>query len=96
MRSKIGTVIVIMLALLVLPSCSGDWWNTIERKKVEYLDGNYDVTFASEGHIKTWHVLNDKVTTVADKGYYYFWANNKGKKIYVQTPVRMSYVEEIK
>jgi hypothetical protein len=40
-------------------------------------------------------VRNGKVTAEPEKGYYYFWATLNGKKLYVQTPIGRSYIEEI-
>ena len=44
---------------------------------------------------ESWEVLDGKVTTEPDKGYYYFWATVNGNKVYVQTPIARTYIEEV-
>lgn len=86
----------IMTALLVLMSgCSEEQQNKLSRLGVTWLEGDYRVTYADGEHVKSWDVLDGKVTTEPEKGYYYFWATVNGKKIYVQTPIGRSYLEEI-
>ena len=78
----------------LLSACTEDQQNNISRVGVTWLDGDYKVTYAEGGHVKEWTILDGKVTTEADKGYYYFWARSGGKKIYVQTPIERTYIEE--
>lgn len=77
--------------LLLLTACSEDQQNQLARKVVEYLDGNYQVTYANGSTSKTWTVRNGKVTS-NPKGYYFFWDE---KKHYVQTPIENTFIEEI-
>ena len=83
-----------------IPGCSKDDINRFKRKKIEYLDGNYDVTYANGNTSKTWHVIDGKVTSESKKGYYHFWAtktiNGKSKKMYVQTPIENTFFEQVK
>jgi len=81
---------------LLLGGCSEEQQNKLSRLGVTWLEGNYRVTFAEGNHLKTWNVIDGKVTSESQKGYYYFWAMENGKKIYVQTPIMRSYIEEIK
>ncbi len=81
----------IMGLLILLSGCTQDQQNQLSRKAVEFLDGNYLVTYANGSTTKTWTINNGKVTT-SDKGYYYFWDN---KKHYVQTPIENTFIEEI-
>jgi hypothetical protein len=83
------------LLLLLLGGCSEEQQNKISRLGVTWLEGDYRVTYADGEHVKSWTVKDGKVTTEADKGYYYFWATVEGKKIYVQTPIYRTYIEEI-
>jgi hypothetical protein len=83
---------LIAAALILLTACTQDKQNEISRKLVEFLDGNYVVTYANGQTAKTWIIKNGKVTST-DKGYYYFW-DEKGR--YVQTPVENTFIEEIK
>ena len=53
------------------------------------------MTYADGLHVKSWIVRDGKVTTEPAKGYYYFWANEDGKSMYIQMPVSRSYIEEI-
>jgi len=82
--------ITLFALLILLTGCSQDWFNRLSRKAVEYMDGNYKVTYANGNTEKTWVVKNGKVTT-SEKGYYYFWDENKH---YVQTPMENTFVEE--
>jgi hypothetical protein len=45
--------------------------------------------------LKQWTVHDAKVTSEPGKGYYYFWVEENGKKLYVQTPIERTYIEEI-
>jgi uncharacterized protein YcfL len=80
-----------LLISLLLIGCTQDQQNKLSRKVVEFMDGDYLVTFASGPASKTWKIKNGKVTST-DKGYYYFWDE---KKHYVQVPVENTTIEEI-
>ena len=60
-----------------------------------FLEGDYRVTYADGSHVKSWEVHDGKVTSEPEKGYYYFWIKVDGKKHYVQTPIALTYIEEI-
>ena len=83
-------IIKLLGMLILLGGCTQDQQNQLSRKAVEFLDGNYLVTYANGSTVKTWTINNGKVTT-SDKGYYYFWDN---KKHYVQTPIENTFIEE--
>lgn len=85
----------VMAAVLVGTGCTEEAQNKISRLGVTWLEGDYRVTFAEGQHVKQWLVQDSKVTTEPDKGYYYFWAVDNGKKLYVQTPINRTYIEEI-
>lgn len=95
---KTITLILLISVLPIFFSCTQDTQQKIMRKKIEYFDGDFKVTFVSGGqHIKQWTVKNGKITAVPQKGYYFFWARNEqGKKFYVQSPIARTYIEEIK
>lgn len=82
--------------LLLLTACSEEQQNRISRIGVSWLEGDYQITYAAGNHVKTWTVLDGKVTSEPGKGYYYFWAVKDGKKVYVQTPIERTYIEAIK
>lgn len=84
-------IIKLICLLLLLTACSQDQQNQLARKVVEYLDGNYQITYANGSTSKTWIVRNGKVTS-NPKGYYFFWDE---KKHYVQTPMENTFIEEI-
>lgn len=81
----------LFLVFALLTGCTQDDQNKISRKLVEFLDGNYLVTYANGTVVKTWTIKNGKVTT-SEKGYYYFWDE---KKHYVQTPIENTFIEEM-
>lgn len=82
--------------IAIVISCSQDSQQRLARKGVEYLDGNYNVTYTDQGVIKVWNIKNGKVTSDSGKGYYFFWAeNSNGKKIYVQVPINRTFIEEV-
>jgi hypothetical protein len=81
---------------LALAACSEETQNRISRLGVTWLEGDYRITFAEGSHLRTWEVRSGKVTSEAEKGYYYFWAKVDGKNVYVQTPIARTYIEEIR
>lgn len=85
----------LLTALLILTGCSEEQQNRISRIGITWLEGNYKVTYADGEHVKTWIIKDSKVTSEPDKGYYYFWVRVDGKKLYVQTPIARSYIEEM-
>jgi hypothetical protein len=94
-RAWRATRIAALLAL-ALAGCSEETQNRISRLGVTWLEGDYRITFAEGTHLRTWEVRGGKVTSEAEKGYYYFWAKIDGKNVYVQTPIARTYIEEIR
>jgi len=90
------SILLAATAILTLASCSQEQQNKIGRLGVTWLEGDYKVTFAAGNHQKTWTVIDGKVTSEPQKGYYYFWATENGRKFYVQTPIIRTYIEEIR
>jgi hypothetical protein len=89
-------MLLVLLIVLLLAGCSEEQQNRLGRLGVTWLEGDYRVTYADGEHVRTWEVLDGKVTSEPEKGYYFFWATQDGKKFYVQTPIARSYIEEIK
>jgi hypothetical protein len=87
--------LLIFFLLTLLAGCSEEQQNRLSHIGVSWLEGNYRVTYADGNHVKSWTVIDGKVTSEPAKGYYFFWARNNGKKYYVQTPIARSYIEEI-
>lgn len=85
------TLFKLIPLLILLTACTEDQQNQLSRKAVEYLDGNYKITYANGSTSKSWIIKNGKVTS-NPKGYYYFWDNQKH---YIQTPIENTFIEEI-
>ncbi len=86
---------ILLFMSLLLTACSEEQQNQLSRLGVTWLEGDYKVTYADGEHVKSWYVKGGKVTTEPAKGYYYFWADVKGVRRYVQTPIARTYIEEI-
>ena len=93
---RILTLCLLAGGLLLSSGCSEAQQNKLSRLGVTWLEGDYRVTFAEGNHLKTWIIKDGKVTSDPQKGYYYFWAIENDKKIYVQTPILRSYIEEMR
>jgi hypothetical protein len=89
-RRQVMKSIKLLLLLALTAGCTQDQQNKLSRKVVELLDSNYKITYANGSTSKTWIIRNGKVTST-DKGYYYFWDENKH---YVQTPIENTFIEE--
>lgn len=85
----------LFIFITTLSGCSEEQQNKLSRLGVTWLEGDYKVTYADGSHVKSWIVRDGKVTTEPAKGYYYFWADENGKSMYVQTPIIRTYIEEI-
>lgn len=92
----IKRIVFFLPLLFLLAACSEEQQNKLSRIGVTWLEGDYRVTYAEGSHVKSWEVIDGKVTSEPGKGYYYFWALQGGKKVYVQTPIERTYIEEIK
>lgn len=84
-----------LAALLLTSGCTQEQQNQISRLGVTFLEGDYRVTYAVDGHVKSWLVENGKVTSEPAKGYYYFWVKVDGEDRYIQTPIERTYIEEL-
>ena len=88
-------LIAMAIAAVLLSGCTEEQQNRLSRLGVTWLEGDYRVTYADGSHGKSWTVRDSKVTSEPEKGYYYFWANENGRKYYVQTPIARTYIEGI-
>lgn len=88
--------LLLVVALFTIVGCTEEQQNKVSRLGVSWLEGDYRVTYADGAHVKSWMVKDGKVTSEPGKGYYYFWAMENDKKIYVQTPIGRTYIEEVK
>ena len=92
--------IVVLFLGLGLGGCTEEAKNKFFRSADNILGKDLKVTFYSDkgDMIKSWTVLDGKITTGKDEngaylGYYYFWADKVG---YVQVPVDHTVIEEIR
>jgi len=88
-------IIIVAAISTLLLGCSEEQQNKLSRLGVTWLEGDYKVTFVEDNHKRVWNVIDSKVTSDPQKGYYYFWATENGKKFYVQTPVVRTYIEGV-
>lgn len=88
-------ILIMIMPAFFMAGCSEEQQNKLSRLGVTWLEGDYRVTYAVGEHVKTWEVIDGKVTSEPAKGYYYFWTRVNGKKRYVQTPIERTYIEEI-
>ena len=95
MITRIFSLLMVVSLVVLLAGCSEEQQNKLSRLGVTWLEGNYKVTFVEGNHMKSWTVIDSKVTTEPNKGYYFFWTRENGKKRYVQTPIARTYIEEI-
>jgi len=87
--------LILIIGFIVLTGCSEEQQNKFSRLGVSWLEGDYKVTFAEGSTQKEWTVISSKVTSEAQKGYYFFWATVDGKKKYVQVPIARTVIEEL-
>jgi len=87
--------IVLVVVVLLTLGCSEEQQNKISRLGVSWMEGNYTVTFYEGSYKKSWTVLDSKVTSDSQKGYYYFWVRKDGKSRYVQVPIARTVIEEL-
>jgi hypothetical protein len=83
----IAFVCAVALSVGVVVGCSNDNINKTKRKMVEYLDGDYKITFYHCGENQTWLLKDSKVTSTPN-GYYYFWIDGK----YIQAPINQTVI----
>lgn len=91
-----GIVLIILMGYLINYLLLGDNINRINRLGISYLDGDYTITYHAYSGDKVWTVDKGKITTDADKGYYFFWATIKetNKKAYVQIPIQATTIQQ--
>lgn len=93
---RLSAALAAAALLAALSGCSQDAQNRLSRMGVSYLDGDYRVTFASGTYSKSWDILDGKITSEPDKGYYFFWTRDaNGKQKYVQVPIDRAVIEEL-
>lgn len=83
----IKTLSVVVVALL-MSGC--DFINRSSRTMDTMLGGDYEVHI--QGFDKPFQVLNDKITSQPDKGYYIFYPTIAGEKTLVQSPINLTTI----
>lgn len=88
----LGLAVLAVLVYLVLP---GDTENRAKRLGVSYFDGDYVITHNGLSGMNAWLVIDGKVTSEPEKGYYHTRAVGfNGKSIYLQVPMANTEIEE--
>jgi len=85
---KIVNIGIVIMLLAFLGGC--DKVNNASRTMDTMLGGDFDVYV--QGMEKPFHVLNDKVTSVPDKGYYVYYPTIDGKERLVQSPIQITTI----
>jgi hypothetical protein len=88
-------VIFLLVYLYVSIFLKGDTVNQFERETlISRGTDKYEVTILNgSGTSKVYQTVS-KVTSDSTKGYYYFWASVNGKRVYVQSPIAITLIEE--
>ena len=91
----IGIFAVVAIAFVFNLLVKGDSVNRIEREVfISRGADDFNVYILNIGsQTKQYHAVS-KVTAEVDKGYYFFWAEVNGKKLYVQTPIAQTVIEQ--
>ena len=94
------TFFIFLLFLLFICGCTEESRNKIFKQADNVLGKDLRVSYIADSGkiVKSWTVLDGKVTTHKDEqgaasGYYYFWSVESG---YVQVPIVRVIIEEIK
>lgn len=82
---------VLAITILVYVFIPQDTIVAVKRKQVEFMGGDFTVTFANDSFNKVWKIKNGKVKSYPEKGYYVFWTENDK---YVQVPMQYTIIEE--
>lgn len=92
-----GALAIIFALIWVYTSffMNGDTVNQLERKAfISHGSDKYEVTILNgNGVLKVYQTVS-KVTSETEKGYYYFWATVNGKRVYIQSPIGLTLIEE--
>lgn len=83
--------LLILLSVVALTGC--DKINRASRTMDTMLGGDYDVYI--QGHKEVYHVINGKVTSIPEKGYYVFYPTVNGKETMVQSPIQLTTIVKV-
>ena len=79
---------LVFSAILLISGC--DRVNNASRTMDTMLGGDFDVYV--QGIEKPFQVINGKVTSVPEKGYYIYYPTIDGKKRLVQSPLQITTI----
>lgn len=83
--------VLLFIAIAILAGC--DKINRANRTMDTMLGGDYDVYI--QGHKEVYHVLNGKVTSIPEKGYYVYYPTINGKETMVQSPIQITTIVKV-
>lgn len=83
----------LVLGIVIFGLIGCDKINNASRTMDTMLGGDYDVYV--QGFDTPFHVKNDKVTSVPDKGYYIYYPMIDGKETLVQSPIQLTTIIKV-
>lgn len=90
----VGTIVLIGSMYLMF-FIKGDSVNRLEREVfISRGMDDFNVFILNAGTQPKYYHAVTKVTSEIDKGYYFFWAEVNGKKVYVQSPIALTVIEQ--
>ncbi len=90
----VGTI-VLLGSMYLMFFVKGDSVNRLEREVfISRGMDDFNVFVLNAGTQPKYYHAVTKVTSEIDKGYYFFWAEVNGKKVYVQSPIALTVIEQ--
>lgn len=90
----IAVLLIIIICLVIWILIPSDTFNKMARKRIEFIDGNYNVTYSQDSITRIYNVRSGKITST-EKGYYFFFAQTPSGKKYRQVPIDNTIIEEL-
>lgn len=92
------SIVGVMIAFSVYTKffMNGNQVNRLERQTfISHGSNTFEVTILNGGGpVKVYKAVS-KITSEEIQGYYFFWAEVKGKRVYVQSPIASTLIEEL-
>lgn len=90
----VGTI-VLLGSMYIMFFVKGDSVNRLEREMfISRGLEEFNVFVLNSGTQPKYYHAVSKVTSEVEKGYYFFWAEVNGKKVYVQSPIALTLIEQ--
>ena len=92
-----GALAIIFALIWVYTSffMNGNTVNRLERQAfIAHGSDKFEVTILNGAGISKVYQAVTKLTSVPENGYYYFWATVNGKRVYIQSPIGLTLIEE--